>query len=126
MRKLGGIIAILAGIIGIFAGLATLMMGGAAGAVDAKGASTVVGLGFGGVFFSFLVIISGAVGLGAETKKPGVFLIACSIAGAVLGGTFVAVCMVLALIGGFLVLAGAKPRKAEMQEQPAVQTIELK
>jgi len=108
MKKAGGIIAIIAGIFGIFAAGTTLLVGGIGGAVEAEGANTVVGLGWGGVLFSFLVIIFGAVSMGATTKKPGVLLILSSIAGAILGGTLVAVFMVLSLIGGILATMGVK------------------
>lgn len=108
MKKAGGIIAIIAGIFGIFAAGATLFIGGIGGAVEAEGASTVVGLGWGGVLFSFLAIIFGAVSMSATTKKPGILLILSSIAGAILGGTFVAIFMVLSLIGGILATIGVK------------------
>lgn len=107
MQKAGGIIALIAGIFGIFAAGFTLMVGGIGGAAEAEGASTVVGLGWGGVFFSFLTIILGAVAMGSVSRKPGIFLIVCALAGAVLGGGFVAVFMALALVGGILATIGA-------------------
>ena len=60
--------------------------------------------------FSFLTIILGAVALGAKGRVPGVLLILCAIAGALLGGTFVAVFMALAAIGGILALVGGRER----------------
>lgn len=108
MTKAGGIIAIIAGIFGILAAGITLLVGGLGGAFEANGASTVVGLGWGGVLFSFIVIALGAVCIGASTKKPGMFLIFSSIVGAILGGTLVGVFMVLALIGGVLATIGIK------------------
>jgi hypothetical protein len=38
-------------------------------------------------------------------------MVAVAIIGAILGGTFVAICMVLPLIGGFLSILGGKPRR---------------
>jgi len=119
MRKAGGIIALIAGIFGIFAAIATLFVGGMGAAFEAEGADTVVGLGWGGVVFSFLVIILGAVCMGAKSKIPGVLLIIASIFGAVLGGTLVALFMVLALIGGILALFGEK--KGQEQASPATE-----
>jgi len=119
MRKAGGIIALIAGIFGIFAAIATLFVGGMGGAFEAEGADTVVGLGWGGVVFSFLVIILGAVCMGAKSKIPGVLLIIASIFGAVLGGTLVALFMVLALIGGILALFGEK--KGQEKTSPATE-----
>lgn len=108
MKKAGGIIALIAGIFGILAAGATLFIGGIGGAFQADGASTVVGLGWGGVVFSFIVIILGAVAIAAKSKVPGILLIISSIAGAILGGTLVAVFMVLSLVGGILAVVGTK------------------
>lgn len=111
MKKAGGIIAIIAGIFGIFAAGTTLLFGGIGGALEAEGANTIVGLGWGGVIFSFVAITLGAVSMGAETKLPGVLLILSSIAGAILGGTLVAIFMGLSLVGGILATMGAKKSK---------------
>lgn len=108
MKKSGGIIALIAGIFGFFAAIATLFVGGVGGAVGAEDANTVVGLGWGGVFFSFVVIVLGSIAIGAETKKPGIFLIASSILGAILGGTMVAITMALAIVGGIIATIGVK------------------
>jgi hypothetical protein len=106
MKKAGGIIALIAGIMGVIAAFITLLVGGVGSAVEANDAKTVVMLGWGGVIFSFLTIILGAVCMGAKSRIPGVLLILCSIAGAILGGTFVAIFMVLSLAGGILALFG--------------------
>jgi hypothetical protein len=108
MKKAGGIIALIAGIFGIFAAGFTLLIGGVGSAADAQDANTVIGLGWGGVIFSFLTIVLGAICLGATSKVPAILLIICSIAGAILGGTLVAIFMVLAFIGGILALFGSK------------------
>ena len=108
MQKASGIIALIAGIFGVLAAIVTLMIGGIGAGLEAQGASTVVGLGWGGIGFSFLTIILSAVAMGAKGKSPGILLMLCAIAGAVLGGTLVAVCLVLALIGGLLATIGAR------------------
>lgn len=107
MNKAGGILGILAGVFGTFAAVATLFIGGMGAALEADKADTVIGLGWGGVFFSFLVIVFGAVAF-AKPKGGGQGLILSSILGAILGGTLVAICMVMALVAGILALAGAK------------------
>lgn len=106
MKKAGGIIGLIAGLFGVVAAVATLFFGGLGGALEAEGASTVIGLGWGGLAFSFLTIIFAAISMGAKGKIPGTLLVVCAVAGAVLGGTFVAVAMVLALIGGVLAIIG--------------------
>lgn len=111
MQKAGGIIALVAGIFGILAAIITLFVGGLGAGLEAEGASKVVGLGWGGIFFSFLTIVLGAVAMGAKSKVPGALLMVSSIFGAILGGTLVALFMVLAFIGGLLATIGTK--KAE-------------
>lgn len=108
MRKAGGIVALIAGIFAVLAAVLTLVIGGAATAFNANDASTVVHLGWGGLVFSFLTIVLGAVAIGVRSRIPGVLLILCSIIGAILGGTLVAICMALALIGGVLAVVGGK------------------
>lgn len=109
MRKAGGIIALIAGIFAVIAAFFTLLVGGVGSAVDAKNAQTVVMLGWGGVLFSFLTIVLGAICMGAASRLPGALLIIFAIAGAILGGTFVAIFMALALVGGILALFGKRP-----------------
>lgn len=119
MKKAGGIIALIAGVFGVISAGITLLIGGAASAFEAEGAGTVVGLGWGGVIFSFLVIILGAICIGAKSKIPGILLIICSLAGAILGGTIVAIFMVLALIAGILAVIGTKKKEITGVEKPA-------
>lgn len=59
---------------------------------------TIVLLGWGGVAFAFLAIVLGATAIGAKGRTPGI----CAIAGAVSGGTLVAIFMALAGTGGLL------------------------
>ncbi len=85
----------------------TLFIGGVLSAVELKGASIVIGLGWEGVAFSFLTIILGAVAIGAKSRWPGILLIVSALAGVILGGTLVAVFMVLAAVGGILAVVKA-------------------
>lgn len=125
MNKAGGIIAIIAGIFGIFAAGFTLLFGGLASAFNAHGSGTVVALGWGGVGFSFLTIVFGALAL-SGIRWAGIGIIICAIAGAILGGTLVAVFMVLSLIGGILVLIDSKSRKSQNLNTATPQVGELK
>jgi hypothetical protein len=119
MKKAGGIIALVAGIFSIFAAGITLFMGGLGGAMGGEGAETVIGLGWGGVLFSFLTIVLAAICMGAESKWPGVLLIITAILGAVLGGTLVAIFMALALVGGIMALFGGKKLKPDPTAAPS-------
>lgn len=113
MKKAGGIIALIAGVFGVFAALFTLFFGGLGSAFEAEGADTVISFGWGGLVFSFITIILGAIALSVERKITGVLIIICSIGGAFLGGTFVAVCMGLAVIGGILILVAPNNQSIE-------------
>ena len=120
MQKSGGIIALIGGIFGTFAALFTLLTGGlVAGlegasaalgdtAVDASASSQIAEFGIMGLLFAFITIILGAICMNAKSRIPGLILIGCSIAGAITGGTFVAVCMALTLVGGILATIGVK------------------
>ncbi|TLX17299.1 hypothetical protein FFR93_04910 [Rhizobium sp. MHM7A] len=112
MQKAGGIIGLIAGIFGVIAAGITLLFGGVAKAVEADGANTVVGLGWGGLLFSFIAIILGAVAMGAKSKVPGALLMLSALGGAILGGTLVAIFMVLAFAGGLLATIGTKKQVA--------------
>lgn len=113
MQKAGGILGLIGGIFGTLAALATLMLGGLGDAFRAENAGLVVNLGLGGLAFSFLAIILGAVAIGSTGRTAGVLLMVCAIGGAILGGSLVAICMVLALVGGLLAVIGRRgPGKA--------------
>jgi hypothetical protein len=101
MQKAGGIIGLVAGIFGVLAAMVILLIGGIGTSIGGQGAQTVIGLGWGGVLFSFLIIIFGAISMSARSKIPGAFLTLSSIAGAILGGTLVAIFMALAFVGVF-------------------------
>lgn len=111
MKKAGGIVALIAGIFGTLAALFTIFFGGISTAFEVEGSQLIVALGWGGLFFSFLTIVLAAVAMNSKSKTPGIFLIISAIAGAVLGGTFVAICMALALIGGVLALFGKEKKQ---------------
>ena len=111
MRKAGGLVALIAGVFAVIAAVVTLFIGGTGDALGAKDAGTVIGLGWGGLGFSFLTIILGAVAMNSRSRIPGILLILAAAAGAVLGGTLVAVFMGLAAVGGILgVIGKATPR----------------
>ena len=110
MKTAGGIVAIIAGVFAVVAAGVTLAVGGLGTAFETDSASTVIWLGWGGLLFSFLTIVLGAVALGVRSRTPGVLLIVSAVLGAFLGGTLVAVFMVLALIGGILATVGGRPQ----------------
>lgn len=108
MIKAGSIIGIIAGLLGVLAGFVTLFFGGLTTAFSMSGADTVVGLGWGGIVFSMLVVIYGAIA-SSKPKAGATGLILSSIGGIILGGTLVAILLVLSLVaGGMVALAKSK------------------
>lgn len=120
MQKSGGLIALIAGVLGVFAAMVTLFVGGVGGAFGGESAKTVVNLGFGGVFFSFMTIISGAIAMNAQNNKSGIVIVISSILGIILGGTLVAFFMFLSLIGGVLCIIGGNRSANAAQAIPKV------
>ena len=108
MKKAGGILGIIGGIFAVLAALITLFLGGVGGALGAHGADTVIGLGWLGLVAAFLAIVFGAVVLGTRSRIPGVLLLASAGLGIAKGGTPVALCMALVLVGGILAVIGTK------------------
>src|SRR5690606_33934652 len=107
----GGLIGLVAGVFGVIAAVVTLMVGGLGSAMDSvmnlrSGIGVVVNLGFMGLAASFCTMVFGALSIGARGVGAGAGLVASSLVGVVAGGTFVAVCMILALIGGVLATVG--------------------
>lgn len=107
MGKAGGIIGLISGIFAVIAALITLAAGGIGAAFQADKAHTIVSFGWYGLAVAFLVIVAGAVAI----FKPsvGAFgLLLLSLVGAIAGGTAVAICLALALLGGLLAASGSK------------------
>ena len=110
MNKAGGIIALIAGIFGFFAAIFTIFMGGA---IDALGSSrhdsqSIFDFGLWGLFFSCAIIILGAIAIGVQNRKIGISIVVLSLFGIVLGGTPVAICLMLSSVGGILCIVGGK------------------
>lgn len=111
MIKAGGILAIIAGLLGVLAGVVTLFMGGLGAAFSTDGAGMVVGMGWGGILFSLLVVVYGAIAFAAP-RAGATGLALSAIACMVLGGTLVAVLMIMVLIAALMVGLG-KPKATD-------------
>lgn len=109
MARAGGIVALIAGVLAIVAAVVTLLVGGCGAALEAEGAETVVSLGWGGLLAAFACIVLGAISAATLRRWPGVLLILCAVMGVIFGGTLVAVVMVLAIVGGFMVALSRRP-----------------
>lgn len=121
MIQSAAVIGIIASFLGLIAAAVTLLFGGAASAFGTSGAGTVLNLGWGGVLFSLAALVASAL-IYAKPRGAGVALIVIAISGAVLGGTLVAICMVLALIAGILAILGARGRPQPANGAISIQT----
>ncbi len=122
MKIAGGVIAIIAGVFGIVAAVVTLFIGGVGAALESEGSQSVIGVGWAGILFAFLTIIFGAIAIGAKTRKPAIALLLCAVVGAITGGTFVAICMALAIVGGILAVIPS-PSPATAAPHPPVESV---
>lgn len=118
MDKAGGIIALIAGVLGIVAGFFTLFVGGIGSAFEAKEADSILNLAWVGIAAAMLVVIGGGVGL-ARPRSGGMVAVFAAVVGIVYGGSLVAICLALGLIGGSLAVL-ARPKAGELDEaEPA-------
>lgn len=118
MDKAGGIIALIAGVLGIVAGFFTLFVGGIGSAFEAKEADSILNLAWVGIAVAMLVVIGGGVSL-AKARSGGMAVVFASVVGIVYGGSLVAICLALALIGGSIAVL-APPKTSELAEpEPA-------
>lgn len=122
MHKAAGILGIIGGVLGFFAAIITLFVGGLGSAFEAEGYGTIVGLGWGGVLFSFLCIIFGALSF-TGGRVISSLLLSSAILGGILGGTLVAVCMALPFIGGVLGLFAQPDEPAKEKSYSAEQKL---
>ena len=119
MDKAGGIIALIAGVLGIVAGFFTLFVGGIGSAFEAKEADTILNLAWVGIAAAMLVVIGGGVSL-ARPRGGGMVAVFASVVGIVYGGSLVAICLALGLIGGCLSVLAPPPKAGELNEaEPA-------
>ena len=117
LKKAGAIISLVSSIIAVLIGFITLFFGGLGTALETEGASTVTNLGWGGVFLSFILIVISAAAISAKSKKLPVAIIVLSIITAIFGGTFVAIFMVLCLLGGILNFVGIRGELKESENE---------
>lgn len=121
MKIAGGIISLVFAVLAVGGSLFTLVLGGIGGAVGAEGAETVVGLGWAGLFISFVIIVFAAASIAAKSKFPSVMVIALSLVNVIAGGTVVAIIMVPTLLGGILALVGVTQQQREARLSPMPQ-----
>jgi hypothetical protein len=124
LRKAGGIVALIAGIFSLISSVRLLSLAAFVTSdkeIITKAEAWAGAFGGFGIIFSILVITSGAISINVKSKIPGILIVIGSISGAILGGGFVAIFMVLALIGGILILIGDKGKNVLQQNDEVKQ-----
>jgi hypothetical protein len=95
------ILGLLGGIIGFFAGFAAIFVGGLGGAFGMQGASQIIGLGFGAIFFSIIGIIGAAI-VKSKTKTSGYLMIISAIGGLICISAFYILSFILLIVAGVM------------------------
>ncbi|MGB4326326.1 MAG: hypothetical protein WBJ74_02820 [Bacillota bacterium] len=108
MRKAGGIVSLVGSILAVFAAVGTLFIGGCGSALEAEGASTIIGLGWIGLILSIVLIVFSVMIISGPSTSKAIWIIVLSIVAALFGGTLVAICMILSIVGGVLAYIGSK------------------
>lgn len=115
MKIAGGVVSIVFAVVAVISALATLLLGGIGEAVGTEGASLVTGLGWAGLFISFVIIAFAAAAIGAKSTFPAIMVIVLSLINVIAGGTLVAIFMVPALLGGIVSLIGVTQQLKDKQ-----------
>ncbi len=111
MKKAGAIIALIAGLLGIFTAFITLTIGGIGSAFGGADADTIISFGWAGVFLTLFLIVFAVVAIYSNSKFPSIAIIVLSLVTSIAAGTFVAIFMLLSLMGGILALIGVSKEK---------------
>lgn len=120
MKRAGAIIALIAGLLGIFTAFITLTIGGIGSAFGGAGADTIIGFGWAGIFLTLFLIVFAVVAIYSSSKLPSIAIIILSLVSSIAAGTFVAIFMLLSLIGGILALIGVSKEKKEKRVEEVV------
>lgn len=111
MQKAGAIVALVAGNFGVFAAGFTLYTGQLGSVLGVEGADFYIVPGWAGLAFSLLTILFGAIAIVAKGPAPGILVIVCAVCGALVGGGLTTIPLVIAAVGGILVLKGRRQAK---------------
>ena len=108
MRRAGGVIALFAGAIGVVTGFVTLGLKGFGASIGPPSAHTIFMAEGGGLLCAHVTLVLGAVCMRATSWLSGGLLVMTALCGVFVGSPHVSACMVLALLGGLLVIAEAE------------------
>jgi hypothetical protein len=116
MRTGALVLGIIAGIAGLISAVLALFLGGLGGAFDAKGAETIVGLGWSALGFSLLGLVGAALSL-AKPVIAAVIMLVAAIAIAISISLFAVIATPLFLIAALLAFLGRNTSREEITVQ---------
>lgn len=108
MRRAGGVIALFAGASGLATGFVMLGLNGFGVSLGAPSAHAIFLDEWGGLLCSYATLVMGALCMKATSRLSGCVLAATALCGVFLGSRHVSAFMVLAVLGGLLVIAEAE------------------
>jgi hypothetical protein len=100
MKTASAIICLIGALLGLVTSLFTLLTGGTASLFAASGAQEMVDFGWVGLACSLLIIVTAALTFRSTSPAPPILSALLGSIGIVFGGTFTAIALLLALIGG--------------------------
>lgn len=113
MKTVGSIMALIGGILVILAGLGTLFINGMDQVLQRE-YSVQTGFVSIGTILSLLILILAFISITFQPKVLGAVIVLLSFAGIIFGRTFVDICMIITIIGGFLLITmGGKKTDAD-------------
>ena len=110
MKTASLILGIIGGIFGLIGATFALFIGGLGGALEAEGASQIVGLGWFGFLFAILGIVAGAIAI-AKPKIAGILMLVAGIGGIISISAAFAPASILLMVAGILALVGSRSKK---------------
>jgi hypothetical protein len=121
MRTGALVLGIIAGLAGLVSAVFALFVGGLGGAFDAKGAETVVGLGWSALGFSLLGLVGAALSL-AKPVLAAVIMLIVRVAILISISLFAVIATPLFLIAALLAFLGRNTRQEEITVQTRTRT----
>jgi hypothetical protein len=116
MRTGAIVLGIVAGLAGLVSAVLALMVGGIGAAVEAEGASQVIGLGWSALGFSLLGLFGAAMSI-AKPRLAALVMAVAGIAVAISISLFAVIATPLFLVGALLAFLGRRPKaQAEPSE----------
>lgn len=112
MKLAGSMLTLLGSIFGMIAAIVTIFFGGVSAALGGKGAHGVVTMGQFGILLSITLFVLAILAFSAKNDKIPIVILILSVTNIIVGGTFVAICMIINVVGAILLILTARKEMA--------------